>query len=143
MKYALKNLTRALARLRADQTAGRRTAARRLVGAAIRVLKLRVDEQFPRIVKVSSYKAPHGSAASRAAQKRIRLMQRGYKVAPAPYPTLALEAGVRAIRTEAGLMLPGWCFAVDSADPKAAAQLRRAKSDRTFRLSLTAAAAFR
>ena len=54
-----------------------------------------------------------------------------------------VEAGVRAIRTEAGLMLPGWCFAVDSADPKAAAQLRRAKSDRTFRLSLTAAAALR
>jgi hypothetical protein len=152
MQDAMKMLTSALKRLRADQTAGRRTSARRAVGAAIRVLKLRVDEQFPRAAKPSTYKPVTGNEKERAAAKRARLEKRGWRAATgvdgANAQHFALLAGVAAKRVErAGslggvdLMLPGWVFSIDTSRKDAVSQMKRAKTDRTFRKALLTASA--
>lgn len=147
LKAALAKVSKALRRLNDTQGTVARRNARRAVGAAVRVLNMRVDEKFPRLSTAKPYKPGKMS-------KTARLQARGY--APLAVNSLRrlaalgafAEAGVRVRRVEDALWVPAWAnlpvwLGLGPMNPNDVAEavkvLRRAKTDREFRTALSTA----
>lgn len=149
-KKSLQALVRAVNRLSDKQGAVARRNARRAIGAAYRVLKQRIEEEYPSLVK------PKASRTLTLAARRAKLQQQGYvQTGSEPRMLAAMAAaGVRVVivkyqvntgfppgpaaqRTIEERWIPKWCLEVGADVNK----LRRAKKSQGDRQAYQAASA--
>lgn len=147
---ALRALRRAVNRLDPEQGPVARKNARRAIGAAYRVLKQRIDEEYPSLVKAK----PSKPTASIEVRRR-KLLARGYVrnggvggtalllacaeagITPTVLRWRELPSFMKQARECKELWIPGWCEEIGP-DP---AKLRRAKKSASERKVLQAASA--